>query len=190
MLILDQFKPIPIAKGKKTLTIGNFDGVHKGHQFLLAYLKKLAGSDGCVGAVTFKHHTSHLFGYPVKEICRYKDKVELLKEHGVDILFSLDFDKSLANYTYEEFLRQIREVYPFDHLILGEDSYFGKNREGGKENVVKFAKEHDFKALYLPKIAVNHTQVSSRLIRQLISERKCSIVYELLGRTDRVALTE
>src|SRR5688572_22605110 len=100
---LESLQPLhkPIA-----LTIGNFDGVHLGHQALISSMKAYVGSGGSVVLVSFRNHPSQVLrpnAIP-SVLCSIEHKIALIQEAGADLLLLLEFTSELANKTAEEFL--------------------------------------------------------------------------------------
>lgn len=166
------------------LTLGSFDGVHKGHQLLLKKLRDLVGPDGSVAVITFSNHPSHVL--PGREphgmILSKKLKLEALESLGVDVVYIVPFTMELAGQTYEEFCHGLWKACPFDYLVLGEDAKLGKGREGTQEKVAILGKEVGFEAVYISKASDDIEMISSRRIRKCILEGDMNQANFLMGR--------
>jgi riboflavin kinase/FMN adenylyltransferase len=151
-------------------TIGNFDGVHLGHQAILATLRKTCAPT-CV--LTFVEH-------PFK-LLRPKEVPSVITPFPIKRLFFqtdfcllLPFTSALASMTYNELLDRL----PISHLVLGKHSLFGQHREGTESNVRAWGKQHSVHIDYIDK----HPGVSSTEIRNAIQRGNLPQAEQLLGR--------
>lgn len=176
---LDRYNP---QKGEAALTIGNFDGVHLGHQALLKALKQYKSERSVV--ITFENHPSQVLNpeSATPLLCTLDHKLKLLNENGVDDVILIPFTAAFAQQKAEDFLQRVRERCPFSHLILGPDAAFGKNRHGDRTHMEAYANEQHFHLDYLEPLTVAGTQVSSSLIRNLIQKGDLQAASKLLGR--------
>lgn len=162
------FDEVPKLEQPIFLTIGNFDGVHLGHQKLLSELKKRGKS---AALITFSNHPATFFRpeKSLKLLCTLEERLERIEKMGIDLTLVLSFDKELSHLTYIDFLEKIREKIPFEGLVLGEGATFGKERKGTAENLKKIGIE----AEYIPKIELEGHALSSGQIRkwQALGER-------------------
>lgn len=182
MRIIKETK-LPIGLKPGALTIGNFDGLHLGHQSVLNDLKKFAGENDRM-VLTFTNSPSEILNpqSPSPRLCTLDHKIKLFEKQGIDALILLTFTKELSNQTAEEFLRKIRIKYPFRHLVLGHDAVFGKNRQGNPEEIKSLADKFQFHVHYTPPFLIDGTVVSSSLLRKLIQEGNLIEAEKFLGR--------
>ena len=182
MKIIHGLAPVPTEK-PVCLTIGNFDGFHLGHQFVIDTLIREAKKNNALSAViTFDDHPSkvlrpqnkvlHLFTLP--------QKISLLDQAKVDILIILNFTQEFSQQAPEEFLDSLQNAIPFDTLVLGHDARIGKGREGNHAHIQAFAKH--FNILSLEPYTLDHTIISSSLIRTLIQKGDLLQAAKFLGR--------
>lgn len=167
------------------LTIGNFDGIHYGHQAVLSRAISLARQHNILSAVvTFENHTSEVLrgDKSVLRICTLPHKIHLLENAGIDLLFLLRFTKELSQLSAEMFLREMHTVLPFSHLVLGHDASFGKNKQGNQVIVQKIGQQFNFQVEYLEPCSLGGSAVSSSRIRTLIQHGDFNQVQALLGR--------
>ncbi len=166
------------------LTIGNFDGVHLGHQSILHELRKRLSPQEALAVFTFSNHPTHVLSplTPLPLIYTLEHKLKVLSEQNVDYTILVPFTAEFANTPYDLFLTRLKQQIPFKHLILGQGSKFGKNKEGNEANVRKIASQLDFQVDYLPKLELAKDQLSSGHIRTLIAEGHLSQVNRCLGR--------
>ncbi len=179
MLTVTELKDIPKFPEPYGLTIGSFDGVHLGHLALLRHLRDKIGAKGTLAVLTFSNHPSDYFGKPVRLLCSLEERLKLLEQAGVDLVILLEFNQELASKTYEQFLSEIHQKYPFSYLVLGKGSVFGNQRQGTEENVKNLGY---FAADYIDKTIINGEVVSSGKIRKYLSENNLPAASKLLGR--------
>lgn len=151
---------LPKISGPIYLTIGNFDGVHLGHQALLSHLKKKGGTSV---VLTFSNHPSTLFNpqNPLKPLCSLEERLSRIENVGIDIALIIPFTRELSELSYREFMEMIQRALPFTSLVLGEGAAFGKNREGTPARL----KELGIAVEYVPKFLFQGAPLSSSRIR-------------------------
>jgi len=131
---LAQFSP-----PKETLlTIGVFDGVHLGHKFLISQVVSLAKQENRLSCViTFRQHPRDLLAPKSKllYLCTVEERIQLLKNEGLDIVVALSFNRELARLTAREFVSLLVKHLKMRGLVIGPDFSLGKNREGNAETL-------------------------------------------------------
>jgi riboflavin kinase/FMN adenylyltransferase len=175
------------------VTIGNFDGVHKGHQALInEIIKKAAAIDGTAVALTFEPHPIRVLkkiNHPPL-ITRYDQKVELLSQSGLDVLICIPFTKEFASITAKEFIEDILvNRIGMKAIVIGKDYAFGKNREGNIDFLKKYATAFGFEVIVPDWIQVSGSQpnrISSTRIRELVMDGAIEEVVDLLGRNYQI----
>ena len=168
------------------VTMGTFDGVHKGHQHLLEVVKNKAHSiNGNSIAITYYHHPLETlnkvtFPYLLTEKSR---KEALLKSYGIDHVFFLNFTKEMAKMTAYEFLKEvlIKHINP-RVIVAGYDTHFGRNREGNYDFLTKYENEFDYVSEFVNQYCYENEIVSSSRIRDFIRKGRIEHAQELLGR--------
>ncbi len=137
----ETYKNLPDEVRGCVVVIGNFDGVHLGHQALLERARNMAQKLGKkVGALTFEPHPRQLFraDEPFRRITPYALKIERLEKSGVDVVFSLPFDWDVASLSPEDFVERILvNGLAASHVVIGHDFRFGQLRKGGAETIEK-----------------------------------------------------
>ena len=122
------------AKGPVALTIGNFDGVHRGHHAMLAQLRAKADALGVPSAVlTFEPHPRELFApdQAPARLTSLREKLAFLESCGVDQVYLLRFDRRQASMSATDFIRRILvQGLNVRHVIIGDDFRFGQGRQG------------------------------------------------------------
>ncbi len=178
------FREIAKQPEKRGLTIGNFDGVHRGHRSLLKALRDRVGETGALGALTFSTHPSYVLKHlpPSPQLCSKSHKIKLLQEAGVDVCFSIPFTEALAGLSYRDFLEEVRGVFSFDFLILGKGAAFGEKLEGDEGHIQALAREWKFEAIYLEKLEGRDGAISSARIRKALNEGALDLAAHMLGR--------
>lgn len=172
---------------KKTYfaTIGFFDGVHRGHQYLIAQLLKVAQERGLSAAVvSFSEHPRKVLhqDFQPQLLTTCKEKVTLLKAFGVDECLMLNFTPALATLTARDFMQLLKVQYGVQGLLIGYDHRFGHDRSEGWEDYLRYGKELGMEVLLAkPYILPDGKAVSSSLIRHLLKEGKIAEANRYLG---------
>jgi len=174
------------AAAPVALTIGNFDGVHRGHQAMLAELKRAAGRLGLPACVlTFEPHPREFFA-PDKAPTRLtslREKLELLAGCGVDNVHVCRFDYRFAQTTAEDFIeRIIARGLGARWVLVGDDFRFGARRAGDFVMLKQAAPRHGFEVEALASIALEGERVSSTAVREALAGGDLDCAGRLLGR--------
>lgn len=183
-LINDLRTPIS-RRASFAITIGNFDGVHLGHQKVLSQLRTVALREKRETVViSFSNHPTEVLrpGQFVLKLCSNLHKIKLLTEQGVDHLVLLPFTQDFSQQPSEVFLERIQSWHPFQFLILGYDAAFGKDRRGDFHHIQKLSHEMGFQVEYQKEYCVSNQPISSRLIRDLLILGDIDSTSKLLGR--------
>ena len=182
MQVFNDYKTIPkVAKGC-VLAIGNFDGVHKGHQSLFQKAKEIAAQKNCGFAIlTFEPHPRKLFrpDEPPFRITPAPLKRERLEHAGADYLIELNFNWDFASQTAEKFIQDIlKDGIGASHVVVGYDFCFGQLRKGTPEMI----REAGIETSVLDKVCDDgNSAFSSSRIRQLLRRGDMAQVNEILG---------
>lgn len=166
---------------KTAVTIGNFDGVHLGHQAMVQQLKDIAQQQNLKTVVMiFEPQPLEYFkGYQAPpRLSSLREKVEYLTELGVDYIAIAKFDDAFRNLSAEQFADILRDKLNTQSLVLGQDHHFGKNRQGNSA----FLRQYGFQVTDLQNIEVNGERVSSTLIRETLQAGDLAHAAKLLGR--------
>ncbi|GBL53630.1 FMN adenylyltransferase /riboflavin kinase [Pseudomonas citronellolis] len=172
-------------------TIGNFDGVHLGHQAILARLRERSqelGVPSCV--VIFEPQPREYFApdaAPVR-LTRLREKLELLREQGVDFVLCLTFNRRLRELSAAEFVRQVLvDGLAVRHLEVGDDFRFGCDRSGDFAFLVRASAEQGFTVEAATTVEVDGMRVSSSRIRKVLADGDLHQAERLLGRPFRLS---
>ena len=169
------------------LTVGTFDGVHLGHQAILAYLKERAATvDGCSVVVSFDPHPREVvLGEHVGLLTTLDERADLLERFGIDRFVVLPFTRDLSNLEPEAYVEQVLiEMIGLREVVIGYDHRFGRNRSGSRETLEALGATHGFSVDVIPEQIVRETTVSSSAIRRLLGdEGDVAAAAALLGRS-------
>lgn len=141
--------------GLFTACIGFFDGVHRGHRFLLDHLRRVADGRMPTAVITFANHPRRLVqpDYDLRLIDTLGERLSKLERTGVDVCFLLDFTEALRSMTAEQFLRDVlaRRMH-VARLIIGYDHRFGRNRSEGFDDYVRYGAACGIEVLPAPEL--------------------------------------
>jgi riboflavin kinase/FMN adenylyltransferase len=173
------------SRERNALVIGNFDGVHRGHQAMLRGAKEHARAHGShVAVLTFEPHPAEVLGRgrpPV--LTRTSVKLALLDEQGVECTYICPFDAALANVEAEAFVRSVLVTQlAAESVTVGEGVRFGKNRRGDSELLRALGAELGFIARVHPLILDDGVPIGSTRIRELVAGGDVEGAGRLLGR--------
>ncbi len=167
------------------LTIGNFDGVHAGHQMVLNALMKQAKEFNLPSIVMcFEPQPIEYFrgtDAPAR-ISTARDKIEQLSKVGVDELYLIRFNHLLANMSAQQFVEMLYQQLQVKHLIVGDDFCFGKNRQGNFDYLLKAGEAHGFSVQRSNSFLIDKERVSSTLLRSALENGKLNKAAIYLGR--------
>lgn len=168
------------------VTIGNFDGVHLGHQMLFSeVVGKACRRKGTGVAVTFDPHPLQVVrpDIGIKLISTYEQKVELIEMAGIDVLVAIPFNREFAATPAVDFVdRVLLDKIGVKELVVGYDYAFGKGREGDIPFLKAQGAEKGFGVTVVEPYYVDDMLASSTKVRELVSEGRMRDVRELLGR--------
>jgi len=167
------------------VTIGNFDGVHLGHQAMIQTLKDIAVARGLKTLVMiFEPQPQEFFRgeeAPAR-ITSWREKVEVLRSLGVDYVLLVRFDNAFRSLTAQAFADLLKNRLNAKELVIGDDFRFGCDRAGD----VTFLKDFGFPVAVLPTILVDGERVSSTRIRECLAQGDFVQAARLLGRPYRI----
>ncbi len=157
-------------------TIGFFDGVHRGHRFLIDQLKEVAGRYKLPSAViTFSQHPRKVLhaDYQPELLNSLPEKIDLLASMNIDYCIVLDFTLQLANLSAQQFLSEVLSAdYHVKALVVGYDHRFGHNREDGFEQYVSYGEACGMDVIKAASLEADEIPVSSSLIRRCLKQGK------------------
>lgn len=167
------------------LALGNFDGLHLGHQYLIHKLVEEAKEQNGVPAVfTFYPHPLQVLkkDKAPKMLLRQKAKQEMLEAMGVKVLFLIPFTLEFAGFSPEKFVEKVLcEELSVHTVLVGYNYTYGKNGQGNPETLKKASIKHNFELEIIPPINIEKVAVSSTLVRGLILEGRVDLAKRYLG---------
>lgn len=179
---LNQLKDIKDS----VVTIGNFDGVHVGHQYLIKTAVEEAKKINTKSvAFTFSNHPVNYFKpNSIKYITTNETKVEVIKSFGIDMVVNIPFNMDILGVSAEEYIKNILvDKLRVKKIVIGHDFTFAKNKEGTVEVLKNLSKKYNFDVIVVPPIEVDNIRVSSTYIRNLLKSGEVYNIEKFLGRT-------
>lgn len=181
------------------ITIGNFDGIHRGHQQLFSTLTNAlsqyreAGKTVRAALTTFVPHPRIVLQQLTRAEVRadpkywvlapFRQKVTLAADFSFDALIAIRFTEALSRLTPEQFVRKfLVESLRVSVVVIGHDWSFGKGRAGNPETLVRFGDEFGFKVIVVPPFDIKGTRVSSSTVKSALANGDLSALNDLLGR--------
>ncbi|SVD69167.1 uncharacterized protein METZ01_LOCUS422021, partial [marine metagenome] len=166
------------------ITVGNFDGVHTGHRTILLEMKgKAAELKTKTMLICFEPQPREFFDYynaPAR-LTRFKEKVELLRELGIDMVLCLKFDESFRETTAERFIEIIGNDLAAKAVYVGDDSRFGQGRTGNFNQLEEAGEHFGFDVYSFDTITHGEARVSSTRIRESLDSGDFEMAEKLLG---------
>ena len=167
-------------------TIGNFDGLHLGHQALIERLKQVAGERGVQSTlITFEPYPQEVLrpDPAISRLTRFREKMRLLQAWGLDQVLCIRFNQHLASLEPEQFVKTILvDKLAIKHLIVGDDFRFGRQRRGDFDMLARCGEEFGYSVEDTVTVAINDVRVSSTRVRQTLAAGDMHEVKRLLGR--------
>jgi len=183
------FKNINISKNYKNsaIAIGNFDGVHKGHQKVFRETRKFAKNNKIrFGVLTFSPLPVMFFNKKIKNfrLGSEEEKLKLFKKNKVDFVINVNFNKKFSNIRAKNFISKIiyRNMNP-RLLAVSNNFKFGKNRKGDINLLKKFSNFYDYKLLKIKPFKYKKKTISSSKIRNYLRNGNINLANRLLSRT-------
>ena len=184
MGLQEQIAAIKESDGNTCVTVGTFDGVHKGHQALLKTLVETAQRNGIKSvALSFRqpprsiidpsHKTPHLYDA--------EKRVALIRELGIDTVHLIDFDDEIRTTSAADFLSTLQTSLGMTHLVIGEKALMGHDRRN-TEQIAKIAQRNGFELHLVPPVTQSDYHVSSSSIRSALAIGDVKSAADMLGR--------
>jgi len=157
------------------VTIGKFDGIHSGHEFLISKVVEKKKEGLIPAALTFNMREQHI----------YSDTERLLifEENGIELLITYEFDETLKNMTSEEFVKNILvDGLHAKYVCAGDDFRFGRNRAGDADILIQLGKTYGFEVEIIERKSFDGDVISSSRVRNELDKGAVDKVAQLLGR--------
>jgi len=167
------------------LTIGVFDGVHLGHKYLLSQLTEQAREQNLLsGVVTFNQHPHEVLSPQTRLpfLTDLTQRSNLLKNEGVEAIFTLSFTTELAQLSARQFVSLLKKYLRMRGLVIGPDFALGQNREGNTNTLGTLGQAMNFSVTVIPPVMINGELVSSTAIRNSLANGDMKRVLTLVGR--------
>jgi len=168
------------------VTIGSFDGVHRGHQLIIRRLVESAREAGAPAVViTFYPHPAVVLGKKANHyyLSHPAEREEMLKELGIDEVITLAFSRELAALSPEEFLTPLKSHLGMKELWVGYDFALGRNRAGNTQRLSELGEEFGYELKLLDPFQQDDKVISSSLIRDCLANGDMEAANNMLGRT-------
>ena len=167
------------------VTIGKFDGVHRGHRYLVGHLLERARELGLASVVITLHpHPITVLrpGTPITYLCSLEERVSLLHALGVESVGVLSFTSELAQLSYRDFVALLIDQLDLRLLLIGPDFALGRDRAGNIETLRAFGKERGIQVEEVPLLSEDAAKVGSGAVRDALARGDMETVAQLLGR--------
>ncbi|PZC46897.1 MAG: riboflavin kinase / FMN adenylyltransferase [Chloroflexi bacterium] len=184
MKILQELPPAP-PPSDTYLTIGVFDGVHRGHQYLLEQvIAQARGANALSGAVTFLNHPRQVLqpAFQAQFLTSVEERLRLLKGAGLDLVAPVTFDLPLSQLSAHDFLDLLMKRLGMRGLVVGPDFALGRGREGSVTRLQELADEMGFRLEVVAPQSLGDVLIRSTTVRQALLEGAVDQARELLGR--------
>jgi len=168
------------------LTVGSFDGIHRGHQKIFKRLLESAKAQRLRSVVvTFEPHPRLVVPdsrQAIKLLTPTEEKIELLRKWPIDLLCVFRFDKTISELSHQDFAKIVlKGRIGLKRIVIGYNHAFGKNRGGDRESLIALSRELDFQVEVLNPVEVGDTIVSSTKVRDKLNRGDVMQAAELLG---------
>jgi riboflavin kinase/FMN adenylyltransferase len=190
MKTFKNYTDIPENSQGAVVAMGNFDGVHLGHQSVIALARAIAATNNApLGVITFEPHPRQLFApdAPPFRLMNEETRAHRINKLGIDALFELPFNKALSQLTAEDFARDVlANGLNIKHVIIGADFRFGKGRQGDADMLCELGQQMGFGVTVAPLISDDKGDYSSSAIREALSTGHPEDAARILGHWHRI----
>lgn len=184
MKIIENY-PENLGIDDSVITIGTFDGVHKGHQKILKRLKEIKLQKKLKSIVfTFYPHPRKIIQShqnELKLLTTKSEKIQRLKNFNIDYLIFCPFTKEFSNRRPNDFVKYLIQHLNIKHVIIGYDHRFGKDRAGDINTFIQLKSQYDFEVEQIPAETIHEININSTKIRNLIQQGEIEKANELLS---------
>ena len=172
-----------ISSRPSILTLGTFDGVHKGHRKIISNLKSEAKRNNLRSIILtfFPHPRNIVSSEIIKSISTIDEKIKIFSDLGIDELIIQKFDKSFASMDAKEFIELLVNNLKIKKIIVGYNHRFGKNRSADINVLKDFSLKYDFEVLEIKAFEVENIKISSTKIRDAIQQGNIKLCNNYLG---------
>ena len=180
MKIIRSFTDIDIHSDT-VLTVGSFDGIHLGHQQILAELKHQAVDCNCIPTlVTFHPHPKQILGNRVELLTPLPEKLNILERLGLAMVIVIPFTQEFSKTKYQDFVRDILiKKFRMKKMVVGYDHAFGRNREGDTKHLKELGEKFGFSLTVIEPHVIGDELISSSRIREFLHLTEMEIAISL-----------
>ena len=187
MILITDLSSITTKFTHSVITLGNFDGLHLGHQELIKMVIKRAKEKGAVSlVVTFRPHPLKILA-PAKcppLISIYEEKIKLFEKMGIDVLVKIPFTVDFSSMAPEDFVKDVLcGLLGAKEIFVGYNYRFGRGREGNVQTLKRLGEKFGFTVREVQQVSLNGEVISSSKIRHLLKDGEVEHASKLLGRT-------
>jgi riboflavin kinase / FMN adenylyltransferase len=184
MRVVEGIDSLDPSIGRVFIVVGVFDGLHRGHLYLLEQLGAGAKARGAEATViTFDHHPDEILaGAAPPLLCDPQERLARLEAAGVGVTIVQTFDVSLRMTSFDAFVRRIRDRTPVAGFLMTPESAFGHDRGGTPDTVAALGRELAYEVVVVPPLLLDGRTVSSAGIRRAIQEGRLADAESQLGR--------
>jgi riboflavin kinase/FMN adenylyltransferase len=191
MKIFRKIDDLKLAK-PSAVTVGSFDGIHLGHQKILAELTRQAEECNCNSIlVTFHPHPREVLqsssGNHIQLLTPLQEKIEILQGMKLGVVVVIPFTREFSRMTYAEFVKNILlEKLRMKRMVVGYDHAFGRNREGHPAQLAELGAGLDFSVSVMDPYYIDDAAISSSRVRQFLEEGRVDMAGKYLGRAYKI----
>ena len=173
-----------VTKDTYAIALGNFDGVHIGHQQVIKTATQKAKEIGCKSAVvTFSPHPAKILSKnKFTEILSLEDKISTIKALGVDEVIVINFTEDFSKMPAESFINELCQKFIIKSITTGYNFRFGHNRHGSIRTINSLKEQYNFEFNIINQVLYNGCQISSSILRQMINIGCVRLVSNFIGR--------
>jgi riboflavin kinase / FMN adenylyltransferase len=189
MRIYDHWQGIDLEHRGACAAMGNFDGVHLGHRHVIALAQAETAGKAPLGLITFEPHPRSFFAPDAApfRLMNAEGRANRLEKLGVEALFQLPFDATLASLTPEAFVAEIlAKGLGLSHVVVGADFCFGKDRRGKTSDLQGLCAQHGIGVTIADLVQADGDEISSTQIRQALAEGDTAKAKAMLGHWHRI----
>ncbi|QSX06541.1 FAD synthetase family protein [Sedimentibacter sp. zth1] len=171
-------------KNYSCIAIGNFDGIHKGHDILINTMIDISHKNNFNSIIlTFKYSDMSMKknSTNLKYITSFENKINMLKSYNTTDVCVLELNEEVSKYSPEKFITEILiKRYNIKHVVVGYNFRFGYMAKGDTQTLIHFANKYDYKVSIVEKVKYNNSEISSTMIRKYIQEGNINKANNLL----------
>lgn len=189
MKIIDCDQADSFSPGDQSMALGNFDGIHRGHQALIHRAMDFARQEKIHSSVLlFKQHTlEEITHNPVRHLTSLEDKLEILDQMGLDFVFLKTFDHDFMTMDKEDFLENfLLDRLRVKHLVCGKDYSYGRLAQGRVSDLLEGQERLGYEVSLLPYVEDEGGRISSSRIREAVAHGQVEEAQAMLGRPYRM----